>query len=53
MKRVNVRAILADPADRRELAIRTIMAIQHREGIMTTRAQAARAYDLVIQEEKL
>ncbi len=48
--RVNIRAILADPALRRELMVATIQATQNREGISTTRAQAEAAYDVVQSE---
>jgi len=47
MRRVNIRAILADQRQRRELMVRVIIATQAREGIVTTRAQAERAYDNV------
>jgi hypothetical protein len=46
-RRVDIKAILADPALRRELMVRTIIAIQAREGIITTREQAEAAYDTV------
>lgn len=49
--RVDVRAILRDPVQRREMCIRTIIATQAREGIETTYDQAAAAYDAV-QKEK-
>jgi hypothetical protein len=48
--RVNIKAILADPIKRRELYVRTIIATQAREGIVTTRAQAEAAYDKVQRE---
>lgn len=51
MPRVNIKAILADPILRREMMVETLIAIQAREGIETTREQAERAYD-AIQEEK-
>ena len=51
MKRVDIKAILANPAQRRELMVSTIIATQAREGIVTTRAQAEAAYD-AIQTEK-
>jgi hypothetical protein len=51
MKRVDIKAILRDPAKRRELMVRTIIATQAREGIKTSRAQAEAAYDKV-QGEK-
>jgi hypothetical protein len=45
--RYNIRAILNDPAGRRELLVQSIQTIQNREGIPTTRAQAEAAYDEV------
>ena len=39
-----------DPVKRRDLMVQSLMALQHREGIMTTREQAERAYDKVQQE---
>ena len=42
-----LRKILADPAARRELFARTIVATQSREGIQTTMPQARQAYDKV------
>lgn len=50
-KRWNIRAILADPKLRKELMIRSIITIQAREGIITTREQAERAYDKVMLGE--
>lgn len=47
MKRVNVRAILADERSRRELLIRSIVFLQAVEWIETTREQAALAYDKI------
>lgn len=44
-KRVNLKAILANPKQRKELMVRTIIATQAREGIVTTREQAEAAYD--------
>jgi len=49
-RRVEIRDVLADPHERRELMIRTIIATQAREGIDVTREQAERAYE-TIQEE--
>ncbi len=45
MGRVDIRAILADPGKRRRLLVGAILALQHREGIPTTVAQATNAYD--------
>ncbi len=50
LRRVDIRAILADKVTRRELFISTIQAAQAREGILTTYAQAACAYDKVRAE---
>lgn len=50
MKRIDVKAILRDPVQRRELMVTTIIATQAREGITTTRAQAEAAYDAVQKE---
>lgn len=44
-KRLNVKAILADPDLRRKLMVATIQATQARAGIDTTEEQAGRAYD--------
>jgi hypothetical protein len=49
-RRVDVRAILADPVERRDLFVRTIIATQAREGVETTREQAEVAYDRVQAE---
>lgn len=48
--RVDIKAILANPARRRALMVSTIMAIQAREGITTTQEQAEAAYDMVQAE---
>ena len=47
---MDVRDILQDPEQRRELMIRTIIATQAREGVETTREQAEHAYDKIIDE---
>ena len=52
MKRVDIRAILADPKLRKEMAIRFIIAAQAKEGIETTYEQAEAAYDKVQREKK-
>ncbi len=52
MKRVNLKAILADQDLRRKLMIPTIQALQAREGIETTREQAERAYYVVNEADK-
>jgi len=51
-KRVNIKAILADPDLRRKLMVSTIQATQAREGIETTPEQAERAYYVVTEGEK-
>ena len=45
--RIDIRAILRDPVQRRRLLVNTIIATQAREGITTTREQAEAAYDKV------
>jgi hypothetical protein len=45
--RIDIKAILRDPKQRRDLMIRVIVATQAREGIKTTQEQAAAAYDKV------
>ena len=50
MRRVDLRAILADLEKRRELMVGVIIATQAREGIETTLEQAERAYDRVQAE---
>jgi hypothetical protein len=47
MRRVDIKAILADPEQRRRLMVGVIVATQAREGIETTAEQAAEAYDRV------
>jgi len=47
MPRVNIKKILKDPIQRRELMVQALIAIQAREGITTTKEQATRAYDNV------
>jgi hypothetical protein len=53
MRRVNIKAILADPSLRRKLMVPLIQAIQAREGIDTTTEQAERAYDKVLKQRCL
>ncbi len=48
-RRIDIKAILADPDLRRELMVSTIQATQAREGIDTTKEQAERAWDAVTQ----
>ena len=51
-RRVNIKAILADPGLRRQLMVSTIQATQAREGIDTTEEQADRAYYVVSEGER-
>lgn len=50
--RIDVKAILADEKQRERLMVRVIQATQAREGIVTTKAQALRAYRRVRKERK-
>jgi hypothetical protein len=53
-KRVeDLEAILRNPILRRKLMVDTIIALQAREGIITTREQAEAAYDKVQAEKAL
>ncbi len=47
MKRVNIRAIIADPILWKRLCVDVIIATQAREGIVTTQTQAEHAFDVV------
>lgn len=47
MRRIDIRKILQNPEQRRQMMVRCIIAIQAREGIETTVAQAEAAYDIV------
>lgn len=50
LARYNLRAMMADGTLRREIIVGTIIAIQSREGITTTREQAEAAYDHIQNE---
>ena len=50
--RVNIKEILANPEQRRRLLVRSVIAIQAREGIVTTVEQAERAVRTVQKEER-
>lgn len=50
-RRVDIAAILADPDQRRRLAVIGIQGDQAREGIDTTPEQAEHAYDNVRDQE--
>ncbi len=49
--RINMADLLADPAKRKELMVRVIIATQAREGIETTQEQAEAAYERVQREK--
>lgn len=49
-KRINVKEILRDPGLRRAMLVPALQAIQHREGVMTTREQAEAAYAKILGE---
>jgi len=51
-RRVDVKKILGNPAKRRSLVCSTLITTQAREGITTTPAQAAAAYDKVLRERR-
>ena len=53
MRRLDVRAILTDPAQRRRLIVGLIVATQAREGIDTTPEEAGAAYDRVLAERNV
>jgi|ETNvirnome_2_300_1030623.scaffolds.fasta_scaffold01868_2 hypothetical protein len=50
--RTILRRILLDPALRREMMVRTLVATQAREGIVTTEAQAVAAYEKTRKRNK-
>jgi len=52
MKRVNIKQILSNPEQKRELMVGAIQFLQNIEGIDTTKEQAELAYDK-IQDELL
>ena len=52
MRRIDVKALLADPVKRKALMVPALIALQARECIVTTRAQAEAAYEKV-QAERL
>lgn len=51
-KRMNIKQILSNPEQKRELMVGAIQFLQNIEGINTTREKAENAYDKV-QSEKL
>jgi hypothetical protein len=50
MKRVNIKQILSNPEQRKELMVGVIQFLQNIEGIDTTKEQAENAYDKVQEE---
>lgn len=52
-KRINVKEILRDPGLRRAMLVPALQAIQHREGVMTTREQAEAPYNSPALREKI
>ena len=50
MKRVNIKEILSNPEQCKELMVGVIQFLQNIEGIDTTREQAENAYDKVQEE---
>lgn len=46
-KRIDIKKILSDEDLRREMMVNSIIAIQAREGIITTKEQALRAYSSI------
>ena len=50
MKRVNIKEILSNPEQKKELMVGEIQFLQNIEGIDTTREQAENAYDKVQEE---
>lgn len=51
-KRVDIKQILQNPEQRRELMVGVIQFLQNIEGIDTTKEQAETAYDKVQEERK-
>jgi len=48
--RLDIKAILRDPVQRKRLMVELLIATQVREGIITTREQAEAAYERVRRE---
>jgi hypothetical protein len=51
-KRLDIKAILADPEKRRDLMVESIIAIQAREGRDITRERAEEVYDQARKERE-
>jgi flagellar biosynthesis/type III secretory pathway chaperone len=52
MKRVNIKQILSNPEQKKELMVGVIQFLQNIEGIDTTKEQAENAYDKVQEENQ-
>ena len=52
MSRINIKQILNNPKLWKKLCVQSIIAIQAREGIETTKEQAERAFDVIQKEKK-
>ena len=52
MKRVNIKQILSNLKQKKELMVGAIQFLQNIEGIDTTKEQAETAYDKVQEEQK-
>lgn len=50
-RRIDIKAILADPVNRKTLMVQVIIATQAWGGVHTTQEQAAAAYDKVTKEQ--
>jgi hypothetical protein len=51
-KRVNIKEILQNPEQRKELMVGVIQFLQNIEGIDTTKEQAESAYDKIREEKR-
>lgn len=51
-KRMDIKQILSNPEQKKELMLGTIQFLQHIEGVNTTREQAEYAYDKVQKDLK-
>ena len=51
MRRIDIKAILANPKLKRKLFVQVIITTQAREGITTSYVQACCAYDKVLLEK--
>ena len=53
MKRIDIKKLLSNPTQRKELFTRVIVATQAREGILTSESQAIVAYEKVQNSSRL